>query len=88
MAKPLHCQLSKGLAPLSQMNSIGVVATSRTDASGLSVFPTSANAVKRCGLGAVIAAAYQLTRYDAANELAHKLSDHSMARPHLCMSMT
>jgi hypothetical protein len=28
--------------------------------------------VKRCGLGAVIAAAYQLTRdYDAANELAY-----------------
>jgi hypothetical protein len=42
------------------------------DASGASVFPTSASAVKRCGLGAVIAAAYQLTRdYDAANELAH-----------------
>jgi hypothetical protein len=28
------------------------------DASGVGVFPTSANAVKRCGLGAVIAAAY------------------------------
>ena len=42
-------------------------------ASGLSVYPTSATAVKRYGLGAVIAAAYQLTHdYDAANELAHK----------------
>jgi hypothetical protein len=42
------------------------------DASGGGVFPTSTNAVKRCGLGAVIAAAYQLTHdYDAANELAH-----------------
>jgi hypothetical protein len=40
------------------------------------VFPTSANAVKRCGLGAVIA--YQLTHdYDAANELAH-----NALRPH------
>jgi hypothetical protein len=48
------------------------------DASGAGVFPTSANAVKRCGLGAVIAAAYQLTHdYDAANELAH-----SALRPH------
>jgi hypothetical protein len=48
------------------------------DASGVGVFPTSANAVKRCGLGAVIAAAYQLTHdYDAANELAH-----NALRPH------
>ena len=44
----------------------------------VSVFPTSASAVKRCGLGAVIAAAYQFTRdYDAANELAH-----NALRPH------
>jgi hypothetical protein len=42
------------------------------DATGASVFATSASAVRRCGLGAVIAAAYQLTNdYDAANELAH-----------------
>jgi hypothetical protein len=48
------------------------------DATGAAVFPTSANAVKRCGLGAVIAAAYQLTEdYDAANELAH-----NALRPH------
>jgi hypothetical protein len=48
------------------------------DAGGAGVFPTSANAVKRCGLGAVIAAAYQLTHdYDAANELAH-----NALRPH------
>jgi hypothetical protein len=31
------------------------------DANGVVVSPTSARAVKRCGLGAVIAAAYQLT---------------------------
>jgi len=31
------------------------------DANGLAVFPTSARATKRCALGAVIAAAYQLT---------------------------
>jgi hypothetical protein len=48
------------------------------DASGVGVFPTSANAVKRCGLGAVIAAAYQLTHDDdVANELAH-----NALRPH------
>jgi hypothetical protein len=42
------------------------------DACGVGVFPTSPNAVKRCGLGAVIAAAYQVSRdYESANELAH-----------------
>ena len=34
--------------------------------------PTSANAVKRCGLGAAIAAAYELTHdFDAAHDLGH-----------------
>ncbi len=48
------------------------------DASGVAVSPTSANAVKRCGLGAVIAAAYELTRdFDAAHRLGH-----SALRPH------
>ena len=38
------------------------------DVSGVAVFPTSVNAVKRCGLGAVIAAAYELTHdFDAAH---------------------
>ena len=42
------------------------------DARGVGVFTTSANAVKRCGLGALITAAYQLTdNYDAAHDLAH-----------------
>ena len=42
------------------------------------VCPTAASAVKRCGLGAVIAAAYQLTRdLDAARDLALKA-----LRPH------
>ena len=39
---------------------------------GQVVLPTSAKAVRRCGLGAVIAAAFQLTQdYDAAYILAH-----------------
>jgi hypothetical protein len=54
------------------MNSIGVVANWRRMRLAIVFFPTSASAVRRCGLGAVIAAAYQLTHdYDAANELAH-----------------
>jgi hypothetical protein len=42
------------------------------DAGGVAVSPRSASAVKRCGLGAVIAAAYELTHdFDAAHDLAH-----------------
>ena len=48
------------------------------DANGVVVSPTSAKAVKRCALGAVIAAAYQLTNdYDAAHRLGHEA-----LRPH------
>ena len=40
------------------------------DGNGVSVSPTSVGAVKRCALGAVIAAAYQLTHdFDAAHQL-------------------
>jgi hypothetical protein len=43
------------------------------DVNGVAVSPTSASAVKRCGLGAVIAAAHQLTHdFDAAHDLGHK----------------
>src|SRR5262249_26258871 len=43
------------------------------DINGVVVSPTSANAVKRCGLGAVIAAAYELTHdFDAAHQLGHE----------------
>jgi hypothetical protein len=52
------------------------------DADGISVYPTSASVAKRCALGAVIAAAYQLTHdYDTANELAH-----NALRPHAGIS--
>ena len=73
MAKPLRSQIverARSLIVDEQHWCRGHLAQS---ASGLSVFPTSASAVKRCGLGAVIAAAYELTHdYDAAYELAHK----------------
>ncbi len=43
------------------------------DGNGVSVSPTSTSAVKRCGLGAVIAAAYQMTYdFDAAHQLGHE----------------
>jgi hypothetical protein len=50
------------------------------DVNGAAVSPTSASAVKRCGLGAVIAAAHQLTHdFDAAHALGHKA-----LRPRYC----
>jgi|SRR5680860_1314629 len=73
MAKPLQVKIvekARALIADEQHWCRGLLAQ---DASGASVLATSASAVKRCGLGAVIAAAYQLTHdYDAANELAHK----------------
>ena len=43
------------------------------EVNGVTVSPTSASAVKRCGLGALIAAAYQLTLdLDAAYKLGHE----------------
>jgi len=43
------------------------------DVNDFAVSPTSAGAVKRCGLGAVIAAAYELTNdYDAAYQVGYQ----------------
>jgi hypothetical protein len=59
------------------------------DATRDSVFPTSASAIRRCGLDAVIAAAYQLTKdYDAANQLAHNALRPDYGISTLGMSMT
>ena len=44
------------------------------DKDGIVVSPMSPRAVKRCALGAVMAAAYQLTQnYDAAHKLEHEV---------------
>ena len=73
MAKPLQFQIvekARALIADEQHWCRGVLAQ---DAIGASVSATSASAVKRCGLGAVIAAAHQLTHdFDAEDELAHK----------------
>ena len=43
------------------------------DKNGAVVSPTSAKAMKRCALGAVVAAAYQLTHdFNAAHQLGHE----------------
>jgi hypothetical protein len=73
MAKPLQFQIvekARSLIADQQHWCRGVLAQ---DASGASVLATSASAVQRCGLGALIAAAYQLSHdFDVANELAHR----------------
>ena len=52
------------------------------DGNGVSVSPTSVGAVKRCGLGAVIAAAYQLTHdYNTAHQLCHEALGPRQQRP-------
>ena len=44
------------------------------DANGFPVSATSASAIKWCGLGAMIAAAYQLTHdFDTAHKLGHEV---------------
>jgi hypothetical protein len=44
------------------------------DKNGAVLSPTAAKAMKRCALGAVVAAAYQLTHdYDAAHQLGHEV---------------
>jgi hypothetical protein len=82
MAKPLQLQIverARALIADEQHWCRGLLAQ---DVSGASVLATSASAVRRCGLGAVIAAAYQLANdYDAANELAH-----NALRPHYGIS--
>ena len=59
------------------------------DVNGEEVCPTAASAVKRCGLGAVIAAAYQLTNdLDATHDLAFKALRPSYGTPHWSASTT
>ena len=73
MSRPLKLQIVEQARALIADESHWCRGHLAQDVSGVAVSPTSANAVKRCGLGAVIAAAYQLTHdFDAAHDLAHK----------------
>jgi hypothetical protein len=73
MAKPLQIQIVERARALIADEQHWCRRHLALDARGVGVFATSATAVKRCALGAVIGAAYQLTHdYDAANDLAHK----------------
>jgi hypothetical protein len=73
LSKPISLQVverARGLIADEQNWCRGHIAQ---DVSGVAVSPTLNSAVKRCGLGALISAAYQLTHdFDVAYELGHK----------------
>ena len=72
MARPLNVQIAEKARLLIADARDWCRGHLAEDANGITVFPASARAVRRCGLGALIAAAYELTNnYDAAHELAH-----------------
>jgi hypothetical protein len=72
LSRPLKLQIIERARALIQDNDRWCRNHIALDANGLSVFPTCLSAVKRCGLGALIAAAYELTHdYDVAESLAY-----------------
>jgi hypothetical protein len=78
MARPLNVQITEQARLLIADAQHWCRGHLAEDANGISVFPGSKKAVRRCGLGALITAAYRLTNnYDAAHELAH-----NALRPH------
>jgi hypothetical protein len=61
MAKPLKFQIIERAKELIQDERRWCKGSLAVDASGRSIDPTSSEAIRRCALGALIAAAYQLT---------------------------
>src|SRR4030095_3191087 len=71
MSRPLKVQIVEQARSLSAEDQHWCRGQLAEDARGRIVVPTSAKAVRRCGLGAVIAAAFKLTQnYEAAYALA------------------
>jgi hypothetical protein len=83
MSKPFEVQIIEKARALIEDERHWCRGELARDASGLSVGPTDSGATRRCGLGALIAAAYQITN-DA--RLAHDLAINAL-RP-LCGSAT
>jgi hypothetical protein len=78
LSKPLKIQIVEGARALIEDEQHWCRRHLAEDIDGAAVHPICASAVKRCGLGAVISAAYQLTHdLDAARQLGH----HAL-RPH------
>src|SRR4029079_14781888 len=61
MAKPLKVQIIERAKELIQDESRGCRGYLAVDAEGISADPTGSEAVKRCALGALLAAAYHIT---------------------------
>jgi hypothetical protein len=73
MAKPLQIQIVERARALVTDQQHWCRCDLARDINGEEVCPTAASAVRRCGLGALIAAAYELTHdFDAAHDLAFK----------------
>ena len=82
MSRPLNLQIVEQARSLIADEQYWCRGQLAEDARGLTVLPTSANAVRRCGLGAVIAAAFKLTQnYDAAYAIAQ-----NALRPYCALS--
>ena len=73
MSRPLKLQIVEQARALIADESHWCRGELARDVNGMGVCPTSESAMKRCGLGALIAAAYQLTHdFDAAHQLGHE----------------
>lgn len=74
MSKPLKIQIVEKARALIADEQNWCPRHLAEDVNGVSVSPTSASAIKWCGLGAVIAAAYQLTHNaDAAYRVGYQV---------------
>ena len=73
MSKPLKIQIVERARALIADREHWCQRHLAENVNGVSLSPTSASAMKRCGLGAVVAAAYQLTHdFDAADRLGYE----------------
>jgi hypothetical protein len=89
MSKPLRFQIIERARALIEDQRHWCRGELARDASGFSVGPTDSGATRRCGLGALIAAAYQITEDDRrAHGLLLMLCAHFTAAPHSSMSTT
>jgi hypothetical protein len=78
MARPLEIEIIEKARALIEDEARWCRNHIALDASGVSVFPSNSGAVKRCALGALIAAAFELTHnHDTADHLAYEA-----LRPH------
>ena len=73
MSKPLKIQIIELARTLIVDEQHWCTHNLALDKNGTPVAPTSSRAIKRCALGAVLAAAYQLTHdFDTAHKLGHE----------------